>query len=709
MNIPLRSGKPHPLGATWDGKGTNFALFSENATAVELCLFDQHDGEIRLSLVELENYIWYGYVLGVKPGQQYGFRVYGPHAPEQGHRFNPAKLLLDPYAKAIAGEIPHGPELFGYAWDADQADLSLSSLDDAAMMPKSIVVDDAFAWEGDRLLHHPWQDTIIYEVHVKGFTSRHPDIPESLRGTYAGLAHPAAIAHFQSLGVTTVELLPMHHFVTYAGLLANKGLTNYWGYDPIGYFAPHSGYSARGMLGGQVSEFKQMVKTLHAAGLEVILDVVYNHTGEGNHLGPTLSFRGIDNAVYYRLMEGAPRYYIDSYTGCGNALNTLHPQVLKLIMDSLRYWVEEMHVDGFRFDIAPALGRGQLVEVQIWQGTQRRTIKVLDHEFDPLDAFFKILHQDPILSQVKLIAEAGPEVGNFLNGWSEWNDEYRNVMRDFWRGEAVTLGDFRDRFLGSPDLYAGPGRLPWASTNYVTCHDGFTLRDLVSYNDKHNESNGEDSGPHENRSWNCGVEGETDDPAVLQLRTRQMRNFLTTLMLSQGVPMLLGGDELGRSQQGNNNPYCLDNEISWFNWDLTESQEALLAFTRQLLAFRRQHPLFCQRHWLGEEKVGWFNPDGSELSEDEWANPARAFGVFLRGEGITEGEEADFFLCFNGQAENVEFTLPEALQERGWRVAIDTNEVSFVEACGFEGGSDVMAVGGRSLIVLNSKLSHGEG
>ena len=445
-----------------------------------------------------------------------------------------------------------------------------------------------------------------------------------------------------------------------------------------------------------------MVKSLHAAGLEVIIDVVYNHTGEGSHLGPTLSLRGIDNAVYYRLLEGNPRYYIDSYTGCGNALNTLHPQVLKLIMDSLRYWVEEMHVDGFRFDIAPALGRGKLMDLQIWQGTQCRTIKVLDHEFDPLDAFFTILHQDPVLSQVKLIAEAGSEVGNFPVGWSEWNDEYRDVIRNFWRGEAVTLGEFRDRFLGSPDLYTAQGRLPWATTNYITCHDGFTLTDLVSYNEKQNDANGEDSGPKENRSWNCGVEGDTDDPQVLQLRAQQIRNFLATLMLSQGVPMLLGGDEMGRSQQGNNNPYCLDNEISWLNWRLTASQEALLAFTRELIAFRRQHPVFCQYRWQEDGQVCWFTPEGSKITDEAWEETAQAFSVCLNGAGISEGEDANFFLCVNGQAERVEFMLPEGLRGREWRVAIDTAQSQWVEEeKGFGGGDLVCEVGGRSLMVLH--------
>ncbi len=709
----LLSGKPHPLGATWDGEGTNFALFSENATGVELCLFDEQDSETRLPLVEVENYVWHGYIPGVKPGQKYGFRVYGPHEPQQGHRFNPAKLLIDPYAKAIAGDVVHGAEIFAYQWEAadGEKDLTLSYTDDSHLMPKSVVVDDAFDWEGDRLLQLPWQETVIYETHLKGFTKLHPDIPQELRGTYAGLAHPAAIAHLKSLGITAVELLPTYHFFIYSGLLADKGLTNYWGYDPIGYFAPYSGYSASGILGQQVREFKQMVKSLHAAGIEVILDVVYNHTGEGNHLGSTLSFRGIDNAVYYRLLEGNPRYYIEGFTGCGNCLNPFHPQVLKLVMDSLRYWVSQMHVDGFRFDIAPVLARGELIEVDIWRGNRKQKIKVYDHEFDELSAFFTIIHQDPVLSQVKLIAEAwdadagGYQVGNFPLLWSEWNGKYRDVMRDFWRGEEIELKEFGDRFTGSPDLYAGKGRLPSASINFITCHDGFTLNDLVSYNQKHNHENGEESGSDDNHSWNCGVEGETDDPEVLQLRERQKRNFLTTLMLSWGVPMVLGGDEMGRSQQGNNNPYCQDNEISWFNWQLTESQESLLEFTRQLIEFRRQYPVFRQRNWL---EVSWFNPDGSAITESEWANSASAFSVFINGGEIPgKTKDDDFLLCFNAHSEMVEFTLADGLKDRDWQVAIDTTESGLIGEKPFDRESRVMEVKRQSLLVLHFNLEMG--
>ncbi|ELS04266.1 glycogen debranching enzyme GlgX [Xenococcus sp. PCC 7305] len=697
-------GKTHPLGATWDGEGTNFALFSEHATAVELCLFDEQDNETRLPLVEVENYVWHGYLPGVKPGQKYGYRVSGPHEPENGHRFNAKKLLIDPYAKAIAGEVRHGAAIFGYPWEDEAQDLAISNLDDAHLIPRSIVINDSFDWSGDRLLQTPWQETVIYEVHVKGLTKLHPEIPQKLQGTYAGLAHPAAIAHLKSLGMTAVELLPTHHFFIYAGLLADQGLTNYWGYDTLGYFAPYSGYSASGILGQQVTEFKQMVKSLHAAGIEVILDVVYNHTGEGNHLGSTLSFRGIDNAVYYRLKEDDPRYYIESFTGCGNCLNPFHPQVLKLIMDSLRYWIQEMHVDGFRFDIAPVLARGELIELDISHGNRRQKIQVSNYEFDKFAAFFNIIHQDPVISQVKLIAEAwdvtpeGYQVGNFPVLWSEWNGEYRDIMRDFWRGEKINLREFCDRFIGSPDLYQNDGRLPKASINFITCHDGFTLNDLVSYNQKHNYCNGEDSGTNNNLSWNCGVEGETNDPQVLQLRERQKRNFLTTLLLSQGVPMLLGGDEWGRSQKGNNNPYAQDNEISWFDWDLTRENQQLLEFTRQLIEFRRQHPIFRQRNWL---EVSCFDSSGSVINKQDGENSASAFSLWLKSQKIAgETKDNDFLLCFNPTSAMVEFTLPEKLQKRQCQVAIDTNDVGFVEEKRSYKGSKAIKVTERSLVVL---------
>lgn len=683
MYVPVWPGKSYPLGATWDGKGTNFALFSENAEAVELCLFDDENQETRLELTEVSNFVWHGYLPGIGPGQRYGFRVHGPYAPEEGHRFNPNKLLIDPYAKALDGEIGYGEEIFGYPWDDPEKDLALSEIDDSHLIPKAVVVDESFDWEDDEFLQRQAHETIIYETHVRGFTQLHPDVPEPLRGTYAGLAHPAAIAYLQTLGITAVELLPVHHFLSQPGHLVDKGLKNYWGYDSIAYMAPHANYSASGTQGQQVREFKEMVKALHKAGIEVILDVVYNHTGEGNHLGPTLSLRGIDNVAYYRLMEDDLRYYMD-FTGCGNSLNVRHPQVLKLIMDSLRYWVLEMHVDGFRFDLASALAR-ELYEV------------------DSLAAFFDIIHQDPVLSNVKLIAEpwdvgmGGYQVGKFPLLWSEWNGQYRDTVRDFWRGEDSSLAEFAYRFTGSSDLYESNGRRPSASINFITAHDGFTLNDLVSYNEKHNDANGEENrdGESHNRSWNCGAEGETDDPEILQLRNRQRRNFLVTLMLSQGVPMLLGGDEIGRTQEGNNNAYCQDSEISWFDWDLPEGNASLLNFTRQLIYFRRQHPIFRRRKWfLGRaiygssvKDIAWFNPDGGDMTEDQWqAGYTKAIGIFLNGEEIAargdEGERVmddSFFLCFNAHYEMIEFTLPPGLQDREWLVVIDTDKPRFVE------------------------------
>ncbi|MEM8545751.1 MAG: glycogen debranching protein GlgX, partial [Cyanobacteria bacterium P01_H01_bin.119] len=589
MELQIWPGQPRPLGATWDGEGTNFALFSENASGVELCLFDEAGTEARVALPEVNNYVWHGYLPGVGPGQRYGFRVHGPYDPQNGHRFNAKKLLLDPYARAIAGDLVHGREVYGYplafADDID-GDLLPSKHDSAKAVPKCVVLNPQFDWEGDRYPETPWHQTVIYETHVKGFTQQHPDIPPELRGTYGGLGHPAAIAHLKALGITAVELLPVHHFNRYPGHLVASQLHNYWGYDSLGFFAPYAGYSASGIHGEQVSEFKHMVKALHAEGIEVILDVVYNHTGEGNQLGPSLCFRGIDNAAYYRLSEENPRYYVD-FTGCGNSLNVRHPQVLKLIMDSLRYWVTEMHIDGFRFDLASALAR-ELYEV------------------DSLAAFFDIIHQDPVLSNTKLIAEpwdlgeGGYQVGNFPLLWSEWNGKYRDTMRDFWRNEPCRLGEFAVRMTGSSDLYESNGKRPHASINFITCHDGFTLRDLVSYHKKRNLANGEDNrdGENHNRSWNCGSEGETDDPVVLLLRARQQRNFIATLVLSQGVPMLLGGDEFGRSKQGNNNTYCQDSKLSWFDWNLTDAQTELLNFTRQLLQFRQQHPVFCRREWF---------------------------------------------------------------------------------------------------------------
>jgi isoamylase len=705
MFVALWPGNVYPLGAFWDGKGTNFALFSENATGVELCLFDRDDNETRITLTERSNFVWHGYLPGVGPGQRYGFRVHGPYAPNEGHRFNPNKLLIDPYGKAIDGNLRgHGPELFGYSWDSPEEDLSFSDLDSANMVPKSVVVDQTFDWEDDDLLRTPWHETVIYETHVKGFTKLHPDIPEELRGTYAGIAHPSAIEHLQRLGITAVELMPVHHFLARPGHLVDKGLSNYWGYDSINYFAPYSGYSASGSLGQQVAEFKEMVKALHRAGIEVILDVVYNHTGEGNHKGPTLSLRGVDNAAYYRVVEGDPRYYMD-FTGCGNSLNVRHAQVLKLIMDSLRYWVLEMHVDGFRFDLASALAR-ELYEV------------------DSLAAFFDIIHQDPVLADVKLIAEpwdvgdGGYQVGNFPVLWSEWNGKYRDRMRDFWRGEEGSLGEFAYRFVGSPDLYALNGRRPNASINFITAHDGFTLNDLVSYNDKRNEANGEESrdGESHNRSWNCGAEGPTDDPAVLQLREKQRRNFLATLMLSQGIPMLLGGDEMGRSQMGNNNAYCQDNEISWFNWDLVKGNEDLLNFSRELIYFRRQHPVFRRRKWFqgraihgsGVSDIGWFNPDGAEMTQEQWqVGYAKAVGIFLNGDEISSpgrrGErisDDSFLLFFNAHYEMIEFALPTGLEDTEWAVVIDTKESRFVTEEIVYTGNKAVPVTERSLVVL---------
>ena len=705
MFLALWPGNVYPLGSTWDGKGTNFALYSEHATGVELCFFDRNDQETRLELTEVSNFVWHGYVPGIGPGQRYGYRVHGPYAPNEGHRFNPNKLLIDPYGKAIDGDVGNGPELFGYSWDDPEEDLSFSEFDDVHLMPKSVVVDQSFDWGGDQLLQTPWHETVIYEVHVKGFTKLHPDIPAELRGTYAGMAHPAAIEHLQRLGITAVELMPIHHYLAYPGHLADKGLKNYWGYDSINYFAPYSGYSASGTLGQQVNEFKALVKTLHHAGIEVILDVVYNHTGEGNHKGPTLSLRGIDNASYYRLVEDDPRYYMD-YTGCGNSLNARSPQVLKLIMDSLRYWVTQMHVDGFRFDLASALAR-ELYEV------------------DSLSAFFDIIHQDPVLADVKLIAEpwdvgmGGYQVGNFPVRWSEWNGKYRDTVRDFWRGEDATLGEFAYRFTGSPDLYFQMnGRQPNASINFITAHDGFTLNDLVSYNEKHNEANGENNndGESHNRSWNCGVEGETDDSAVLQLRERQERNMLVTLMLSQGIPMLLGGDEMQRTQQGNNNGYCQDNELSWFNWDLEKEKEDFINFARELIYLRRQHPVFRRRRWFqgqaihgkGISDIAWFNPDGTEMTDEQWNNGySKSIGVFLDGNQIPspgpQGQrisDDSFILFFNAYYETIEFALPNGLAKKEWIVVIDTKEPRFVQEEKIYTGGQAVPVVARSLVVL---------
>jgi len=707
VNLEVWPGKPTPLGATWDGEGVNFAIFSENATEIELCLFTQQDHEIRLSLKEVHNYVWHGYIPGLQPGQRYNYRIHGKYSPKQGHRFNRKKLLLDPYAGAIMGDISYGEELFAYPWSAEEKDLACSNADNSHLIPKCVVTNPFFEWEGDERLQIPWHETIIYEVHVKGFTQRHPKIPQDLRGTYAGLAHPSAIDHLKSLGITAVELLPVHHFLAYPGHLMNKGLSNYWGYDSVGYFAPYAGYSASGSAGEQIKEFKAMVKALHQAGIEVILDVVYNHTGEGNHFGPTVCFRGIDNAAYYRLVDDDPRYYMD-FTGCGNSINVRHPQILKLIMDSLRYWVEQMHVDGFRFDLASALAR-ELYEV------------------NRLAAFFDIIHQDPVLSKVKLIAEpwdvgeGGYQVGNFPLLWSEWNGKYRDTVRDFWRSEENTLSEFAYRFTGSSDLYQANGKLPHASINFITAHDGFTLRDLVSYNEKHNHANGEDNhdGDDHNRSWNCGAEGDTDDPEILQQRSRQQRNFLTTLMLSQGVPMLLGGDEMGRTQQGNNNAYCQDNELTWFNWELSPENTELLTFTQELIAFRHQHPVFHRRNWFQGLRIhgsqvsdlGWYHPDGTYLSEEQWLENQlnKAITVFLNGEELSAPDprgrrirDDSFLLFFNSDDQERGFFLPLALQSYSWEKVIDTNQPHLLSGDLNYTGSEEILVTPFSLLVLKA-------
>ncbi len=653
-------GDPFPLGATWDGEGTNFSLFSEHAEGVELCLFDD-DSEERIVLTERTSHNWHCYLPGVGPGQRYGYRVFGPYEPARGLRFNPAKLLLDPYAKSIQGAI-HWQEanVLPYVPDPGNpdADLEPDDEDSAPAMPRCVVIDHQFDWQDDRPPRRSWNETVIYETHVKGITRLHPGVRDDLRGTYAGLASDEMVAYLRELGVTAVELLPIHHIAD-EQFIVERGLSNYWGYSSIGYLAPHATYAATGSRGEQIREFKGMVKALHAADLEVILDVVYNHTAEGNHLGPMLSFRGVDNPAYYRLVPEDPRHYTD-FTGTGNSLNPLHPSVLRLIMDSLRYWVTECHVDGFRFDLASALAR-EFFEV------------------DRLSAFFDVIHQDPVISQVKLIAEpwdvgpGGYQVGNFPVLWSEWNGIYRDVMRDFWRGEA-TVADFASRFTGSSDLYQADGRDPFASINFITAHDGFTLRDLVSYSSKHNEANQEDGndGTDDNRSWNCGVEGETDDVDVLELRARQQRNLLATLLLSQGVPMLLGGDEFGRTQHGNNNAWCQDNEISWVEWEHEEWQRDLAAFTRRLIALRRDHVVFRRRRFLegksdgdGLPDVWWFRPDGRRMTQRDWRDGGRVLGAFLNGAGLHEhtrsGEpkyDDSFLVFFNAHHEDVEFRLP---------------------------------------------------
>jgi len=672
-----RPGRSYPLGATWDGAGVNFCLFSEHGTRVELCLFAEDgsaESEQRVPLTEYTDKVWHIYLPDARPGQLYGYRVHGPWEPARGYRFNPAKLLLDPYARAVEGTLHWDDALFGYRIGDPAADLTPDERNSAGNMPKSVVVDTAFTWGDDHPPRTPWSETIIYEAHVKGFSMRMPGVPEGLRGTYAGFVSGPALDYFNTLGITAVELMPVHQFVDDQQLL-ERGLRNYWGYNSIGFFAPDSRYASRPGLGAQVNEFKTMVKALHHAGLEVILDVVYNHTAEGNHLGPTLSFRGIDNMAYYRLVPKDERYYMD-YTGCGNTLNLTHPRTLQLIMDSLRYWVLEMHVDGFRFDLASALAREL-------------------HDVDRLGAFFDIIHQDPVLSQAKLIAEpwdlgaGGYQVGNFPVLWAEWNGVYRDTVRAFWKsdGQAGSLGY---RLTGSSDLYQWDGRKPYASINFVTTHDGFTLQDLVSYNEKHNEANGEGNrdGHEHNLSWNCGVEGPTSDRRVLALRGQQMRNLFATLLLSVGVPMLCGGDEVARTQRGNNNAYCQDNELSWTDWNLDADRERLLRFTRRLIELRRAHPVFRRRRFFqGREIHGsempdlsWLRPDGKRMTAEDWTNPAtRSLGMLLAGDAIDEVDPAGnpivdqtFLILLNSYWDPIEFILPNGATRREWEVLIHT-------------------------------------
>ena len=670
-------GEPYPLGATWRGNGVNFALYSENATGVDLCLFDSPDSpheQIRIRMTEQTDQVWHVFLPEIRPGQLYGYRVYGPYEPEKGSRFNSSKLLIDPYAKAIAGQVSWGSEMLAYDATAPEADLSRDYRDDAWGIPKSVVVDPAFDWEGDAHPRTPLQESVIYELHVKGFSQMAEALPPEIRGTYAGLASPFAIDYFKKLGVTALELLPVHQHVD-DQMLADKGLVNYWGYNTIGYFAPEAKYASGGMAGEQVVEFKRMVKALHAAGIEVILDVVYNHTAEGNQMGPTLCFRGIDNLSYYRLVPEAPRYYMD-YTGCGNTLNVMHPRVLQLIMDSLRYWVTEMHVDGFRFDLASTLAREA-------------------HAVSKLSGFFDIIHQDPVLSQVKLIAEpwdvgeGGYQVGNFPVLWAEWNGKYRDAVRRYWKGDEGHAREIAHRLAGSPDLYQSNGKRPYASINFVTSHDGFTLSDLVSYNEKHNLANGEENrdGDNHNNSWNCGAEGPTDDPAINALRARQRRNFLVTLFLSQGVPMLTAGDEFGRTQNGNNNAYCQDNPISWLAWKRDAAARQLQEFASRLIHLRRSHPIFRRPKFFQGRKIRgseikdimWFSPQGREMTDEEWRHSyVRCLTLLLSGDTMdvrnAHGEairDETFLLLLNAHFEPVPFILP-GREDVHWELMVNT-------------------------------------
>jgi len=697
-------GRAYPLGATYDGAGVNFALFSEAAERVELCLVDDDGQETRIDLPESDGYVHHAYLPGVQPGQRYGYRVHGAYDPAKGVRCNPAKLLLDPYAKAVEGQVDGDESLFSYRFEDPTQRNDDDSLGHTML---SVVINPFFDWGNDRHPEHEYHESVIYEAHVKGLTQLHPAVPEEIRGTYAAIAHPAVIEHLTGLGVTALELMPVHQFVQDTTLI-DRGLSNYWGYNTIGFLAPHNAYSAAGQRGQQVQEFKAMVRALHEADIEVILDVVYNHTAEGNHLGPTLCFRGIDNTAYYRLVDDDPQHYYDT-TGTGNTLLMRHPHVLQLIMDSLRYWVLEMHVDGFRFDLASSLARQF-------------------HEVDRLSAFFDLVQQDPVISQVKLIAEpwdvgaGGYQVGNFPPQWTEWNGQYRDTVRDFWRGEPATLGEFASRIAGSSDLYEASGRRPFASINFVTAHDGFTLRDLVSYNEKHNEANGEggNDGESHNRSWNCGVEGETDDKSVLALRARQERNFLVTLLMSQGVPMIAHGDELGRTQQGNNNGYCQDSELTWMHWDLEDWQQELLAFAQRLVALRTDHPVLRRRRFFVGARassddvadIAWFTFEGQNMRDADWGHDfAKSLMVFLNGDAIPEpdrrGEpvaDDSFLVAFNAHYEPLEFTIPDEVYGDGWQVLVDTGDDEVGLAAGEESATLLpgaeFTVTDRSVVVL---------
>jgi isoamylase len=708
-DLEVLPGKPAPLGSYFDGKGVNFVLFSENATGVDLCLFDDEGNQThRIPVTNRTHNQWQIYIPGLKPGQQYGYRISGPYDPQNGHRFNPNKLCIDPYAKALNGTEKWDDALFGYTIGDDLKDFSFSQVDSAPYVPKCVVIDDQFDWINDSQVKIPLNKTIIYELHVKGFTKRFPGIPDEIKGTYAAMRHPDVINYLKRLGVNAVELLPVHHFI-HDRHLVERGLSNYWGYNTINFFAPHPEYSLSKFGVEQIYEFKNMVKSLHEAGIEVILDVVYNHTGEGSEMGPTLSFRGIDNKSYYRLVENNERYYMD-YTGTGNTLNSMHPTTLRLIMDSLRYWVTEMHVDGFRFDLASALAR-EFSDVNKWS------------------SFFDVLHQDPILSQVKLIAEpwdigeGGYQVGNFPQGWLEWNGKYRDVMRDFWRAKLPNPGEFAWRFTGSSDMYRSDWRRPSASINFITAHDGFTLRDLVSYNEKHNKGNGEDNndGENNNRSWNCGVEGHTVKPSVNKLRQKQTRNFLTTLMLSQGIPMLVAGDEIGHTRNGNNNAYCQDNEISWLNWD--KMNHELAEFTSQLIYMRLEHHVFSRLQWFsyqpindtGVKDIEWFLPSGNILSKYDWEKENnKSIGVYLSGDGIpdktSDGKELkddNFFLIFNAYHLPVTFLLPTEEWGNTWKLILDTNTGKFYDenAATLNPRDSIMVEGRTILVLINERLN----